>query len=314
VKRVTIRTAAKVNLCLRVLGRRTDGYHNVEAVLHTVGLWDQIRLTSLPEPGITLQVNTPEVPADESNLCWRAAQLLVDQRRAGLGIGIALEKAIPVSAGLGGGSSDAAATLTGLARLWGLDLAAEELHALAAQLGADVPFFLRGGCCLARGRGERLRPLPDLSSWLVVVVPERRVATAQAYAALRRGSSRGRRGPLARPVQRTLAALEEGSPAALAGSLHNDFESLQMAGIEEARRAKADLLEAGCLGASVCGSGSGAFGIAADRSAAEQAADRLRRSWGWVRVAATVPAGQSMVISEPTWSVAPCSELEEERA
>jgi len=191
---LTIRTSAKVNLCLRVLGRRADGYHEIETVLHTVGLWDRLSLSPIPgEPRIALEADTPDVPSDEGNLCWRAADLIARHAKAPDGVAIRLEKSIPVAAGLGGGSSDAAATLVGLARLWELDLAPEEVASLAAQLGADVPFFLRGGCCLARGRGEELDPVPELSAWLVLVVPERRVPTAQAYAALRRGAARGRR-------------------------------------------------------------------------------------------------------------------------
>jgi 4-diphosphocytidyl-2-C-methyl-D-erythritol kinase len=300
VKTITVRTAAKLNLSLRVLGRRADGYHSVETVLHTIGLWDRLRFSLLPEPEIALSVDVADVPGDESNLCWRAARLLADHTRSQRGVAIALEKGVPVSAGLGGGSSDAAATLAGLARLWELDLSLEDIAGLGAQLGADVPFFLRGGCCLALGKGEKLQPLADISAWFVIVVPDRRVVTAQAYVALHRGATRGRRRVLSRPTQRALQAVEEGSPGALARSLHNDFECLQMAGIEEARRAKADLLEAGCLGAGLSGSGSGVFGIAADREAADRAAQRLRSGWPWVRTAPTVRAGRSLIMEETT--------------
>jgi len=296
---LTVRTCAKVNFCLRVLGRRADGYHNVETVLQTIGLWDQVRLAVLPgDRQIRLQAAPPQVPADETNTCWRAASLLAERARVSDGAVIALEKGIPVGAGLGGGSSDAAATLTGLARLWGLGLSQEELEEIGAQVGADVPFFLRDGCCLARGRGEKLEALSHVALWLVIVVPERRVVTAQAYAALRRGATRGRRRGVTRAVQRTLAAIEVGTPEALASALHNDFEDLPMTGIEEAHQAKAALLEAGCLGAGLAGSGSGAFGIAADRESAERAAARLRASWHWVQVAPTLPPGESMLISE----------------
>ena len=292
---LTLRTCAKVNFCLRVLGRRTDGYHNIETVLQAVGLWDEARLTLLPgEPRLTLDVDSPDVPVGEANLCWRAASLLAQRAKASSGVAISLHKSIPVGAGLGGGSSDAAAVLLGLVRLWGLSLPDDDMADLANQLGADVPFFLHGGCCLAQGRGEDLKPLPHLPAWLVVVVPEKRMTTAQAYAALRRGAARGRRRLLTRPLQRTIKALQAGSLPALASSLHNDFEAAPMAGIDEARRATADLLAAGCLGASLSGSGSGAFGLAPDQAAAEAAASRLRASWPWVRVAPSLPPGAGL--------------------
>jgi len=296
--RVRVQTCAKVNFCLRVLGRRADGYHNVETVLQTVGLWDRVDLVATPDRSITIAVPSANAPADESNLCWRAASLMAEQVKTDQGVAITLEKLIPVGAGCGGGSSDAAATLVGLARLWNADLSQERLEALAASLGADVPFFLRGGCCLARGKGEKLESLPDVTAWLVIVTPERRVSTTQAYAALRRGATRGRRRDLSRPIKKTIDALKEGTPQALAAALHNDFEAAPMGGIEDALKAKAALIDAGCLGASLSGSGSGAYGIVAGRESAERVAEQVRASWEWVRVAPTVPAGESLIVTE----------------
>ena len=295
---LNIRTAAKINLCLRVLGRRADGYHEVETVLHTVGLWDRLELHEA-EPGVLNVAATPEAaPQGKENLCWQAASLLRDRAKVKRGAAIRVEKAIPMRSGLGGGSSDAAATLAGLVRLWELELDRDEVAAIAAEIGADVPFFLRGGCCLARGRGEKLTPWPELSAWLVLVAPEQRVATAQAYAALRRGVTRGRRRDPSRPVQRLLAALRGGDPHALAGALHNDFESAAMAAIADALRAKQDLLQAGCIDAGMSGSGSAVYGIAPDEAAARQVASRVGVSWPWVAVAPTVSAEESPAITE----------------
>ena len=293
------RTCAKINLCLRVLGRRNDGYHNVETVLHTVGLWDRVRLTELPPgEGIALAASAVDAPQDEANLCWRAARLLAQKTRCQRGVAIDLEKGIPVGAGLGGGSSDAAATLAGLSRLWQLDLSEEELAAAGAEIGADVSFFLRGGCCLARERGEKLEPLPPVSAWLVLVTPERQVSTGQAYAALGRGAARGRRGGPTREIKRTMEAVESGELTALARTLHNDFEKARMAAISDSLAAKAALVQAGCLGASLTGSGSGVFGIASDQSAAQRAAELLRPRWPWVAVAETLPASEHLMLEE----------------
>lgn len=295
---VIVRTCAKVNLCLRVLGRRDDGFHEVQTVLHTVSLWDWVRLSPLRGDGeVSIRVTGGDVPADESNLCWRAARALAEHVHPSGGVAIELEKSIPTGAGLGGGSSDAAATLVGLARLWEVDLKPEEMEGIGASLGADVPFFLRGGCCLARGRGEKLEALPSVPLWMVVVAPERRVPTAQAYAALGRGTTSGRRRVVCRGVQRNMEAVKLGEAAAVAASLHNDFESLEMGGVAEAREVGPALKAAGCLGASLTGTGSAVFGIARDRVAADRAAAQMRTHWDWVEVVHTVAAGEGLVIS-----------------
>lgn len=184
---------AKVNWTLEVLGRRPDGYHEVRTVLQTVDLCDWVKVS--PASSLELAVTGPggeavlaELPTGE-NLAYRAAALLRDHTgESTLAARIALEKAVPVGAGLGGGSSDAAATLRALDRLWGLALPPVELARLGAQLGSDVPFFLSGGTALARGRGDEIETLPDIPERrLLLVVPRRRRAakTGAMYAALR---------------------------------------------------------------------------------------------------------------------------------
>ena len=167
---------AKVNLTFEALGRRADGYHEVRTVLHAISLADEIAFA--PADDLRFAVESPDAgarssaasaPAGDDNLVLRAARLL--RREAGVKAGatIRLRKRIPVAAGLGGGSSDAATTLRGLRRLWGLDLDADALRELAAQLGSDVPFFVTGGAALAEGRGERLTPLPPAQGGVVVM-------------------------------------------------------------------------------------------------------------------------------------------------
>jgi 4-diphosphocytidyl-2-C-methyl-D-erythritol kinase len=302
---LTLQTCAKINLCLRVLNRRADGFHNVDTVLHTVGIWDTLEFSDLEGDEIVLTVAGEETPADESNLCWRAARALREWAKLSRGVRLSLRKSIPVGAGLGGGSSDAAATLVGLSRLWGLGVPPEEMAALAAELGSDVSFFLRGGCAVARERGEKLEPLPSLSLPLVVVVPERRVPTKKAYAALQRGASLRRRRTLDRMTRRMLEAVQGQETGAVAAALHNDFEALDMVGVTEAREAKASLLEAGCLGAVLSGSGSAVFGIAPDAGAAGNIAVALRGRWPWVSTAPTVPAEESMIVTQEGEVAAP---------
>lgn len=174
---------AKVNLTFEALGRRADGYHEVRTVLHAVSLADEVAFALADELRLVVEPPIAEPPGDgalssaasaptgDDNLVLRAARLL--RREAGVtaGAAIRLRKRIPVAAGLGGGSSDAAATLRGLRRLWGLDLDADALRELAAQLGSDVPFFVTGGAAFAEGRGERLTPLPPAQGSVVVMAP-----------------------------------------------------------------------------------------------------------------------------------------------
>ena len=191
-----VHAPAKLNLGLEVLGRRPDGYHDLLTIFQAIGLHD--RLTFAPARELSLRVvSAPgtEVAGGEENLVLRAARALaaLAARRAGSepGAALTLEKAIPVAAGLGGGSSDAAAALLGLRRLWGFDLPDAQLARLAAGLGADVPFFLRGGTALAADTGDRLTPLPALSgTWFVTLTPPLPVPpdkTRRLYAALAAG-------------------------------------------------------------------------------------------------------------------------------
>jgi 4-diphosphocytidyl-2-C-methyl-D-erythritol kinase len=177
---------AKVNLCLEVLGRRRDGYHEVRTVLQAVDLAD--RLTFELDSALSLVVEPPGAVAAEGNLALRAAELLQQEAGVTAGALITLSKQIPVAVGLGGGSSDAAATLLGLRRLWGLDLSEQRLLALAARLGSDVPFFIRGGTALGSGRGTELTRLPTPSEgWAVLLIPQgtpQEDKTARLYALL----------------------------------------------------------------------------------------------------------------------------------
>ncbi|MBI2172368.1 MAG: 4-(cytidine 5'-diphospho)-2-C-methyl-D-erythritol kinase [Chloroflexi bacterium] len=162
-----VKAPAKINLCLEVIGKRADGYHNVATVLHTLDLADE--LTFEPAEGLSLQCQPP-VGSEEENLVMRAARLLRQETGCTQGAAISVTKHIPIAAGLGGGSSDGAATLLALDALWGLGLSRERLAGLAASLGADAPFFLDGPCALAKGRGDLLTPLPRLQGWWAVLL------------------------------------------------------------------------------------------------------------------------------------------------
>ena len=196
---LTIEAHAKINLTLEVLGRRPDGFHEIASIIQTISLHDTLTLET--SDSLSLTCNQEELETEE-NLAYRAAVLMRDHTGTAEGVRINIEKGIPVAAGLGGGSSDAAAALVGLNRLWGLGLGAEELQILAAQLSSDAPFFVHGGTAIVLGRGERVRALPaaDLP-WMVLLAPGTVLAnkTASMYSAISQTSYT--RGALTRKLE-----------------------------------------------------------------------------------------------------------------
>jgi len=197
---LTLSAPAKVNLYLEVLGRRPDGFHALETIFQTLDLADEVSVTVSAGSGVALQCIAPGVPADATNLAWRAAAAYLAERPLGH-VDLTLIKRIPHGAGLGGGSSDAAAVLRALAQLDAQPLPAARLHAIAAELGSDVPFFLLGGTALAHGRGEVLTPLPPAPATSVtVLMPAAHLPTPAVFTAL----TDAERGP--RPAQGRILA------------------------------------------------------------------------------------------------------------
>jgi 4-diphosphocytidyl-2-C-methyl-D-erythritol kinase len=183
---VRVRSFAKVNLGLEVLGLRDDGYHELRTLFQTIDLHDDIVLRPRPR-GISVRCRQPGVPTDDSNLAVRAAKALCRHAGVSSGVDIEITKRIPVAAGLGGGSSNAAMALQGLNRMWRLGLGPDRLHRLARRLGADVPYFLLGGTALGLGRGDEVYPLrSQLRAWVVLVDPALPVSTAGVFARIDR--------------------------------------------------------------------------------------------------------------------------------
>lgn len=272
---IRLRSFAKINLWFEMLGRRPDGYHEVRTILQTIDLSDQLIFE--PSNDLDLEVTPPVVPAGPENLIWRAAEALARKVGVSCGARIRLIKSIPVGAGLGGGSSNAAVALLALNQLWQLALDATELHQLARSLGADVPFFLMGGTALGTGRGDELCPLPDPATRLelLILYPGFELSTRSAYALLDRDES----GPV-EPYrfQRLCMALAEGNlpyPA-----LFNSFEAPLFRNYPVLAEIRDRLLGAGALAAHISGSGSSLFGIFASAGAAGQASKALAGQ-GW---------------------------------
>jgi 4-diphosphocytidyl-2-C-methyl-D-erythritol kinase len=250
---VRLRCNAKVNLYLRVLARRPDGYHNIETVFHSISLCDTMTV-SRRDSGFSLYCASPDVPLDETNLALAAARRLL---AGGGGVHVALEKSIPVGAGLGGGSADAAGSLVGTNAVHGLGLSDADLLEAAAGVGSDVPFMLRGGCAFGEGRGELLTPLRALPPMpLVIVMPPLSVSTRWAYESLRTGlTTGGSRGNI------VADALSKGAVDSVNLLLHNDFENLVFERYPLVANIKEGLLECGAAGALMSGSGPAVFGI-----------------------------------------------------
>ena len=274
---------AKVNLTLQVGSRRPDGYHAVMSVMQRISLWDTVTV----ERGTgrdTLLCSVPVTENVDDNLCMKATRaFFAETGTKSDGVTITLEKHIPVQAGLGGGSSDAAAVLRALRTLYAPDISDGRLETLAARLGSDVPFFIRGGTQLATGRGEVVSPLPQLAAgWFVVVKPDEGYSTAEMYRRLDEPGS-----VLVRNSRYMQDAVAANNVHAVAVELHNSFERVvpkdsSLRTIKDALRAQ------GALGTLLSGSGSAVFGLFDDQSAAAAAAVALKKTWPWVFVARPV--------------------------
>jgi 4-diphosphocytidyl-2-C-methyl-D-erythritol kinase len=254
---------AKVNVGLRVLQRRPDGYHDIHTVFQELELHDTLTLTPRPD-GCSLTVDVDWVPTDETNLCVRAYRVLRERFPDLGGVKICLEKVIPAGAGLGGGSSDGATVLKGLTRLYRLKLSDTALETLAQEVGADVPFFIRGGTQIGDGTGNRLTPAPHaVPGVYLLVVPDVFISTAWAYRTLKKGLEASQEGPnFARFFQ---------SDQPDFSIFENDFERIVIPAHPEIGVVKERLLQAGARFASLSGSGSTVFGIFDDEAGARLA-------------------------------------------
>ena len=277
---------AKVNLYLKILARREDGYHDLVTVMQPLTLADELRLT--PGKGLTLDCRHPEVPSGSQNLVWRAAE------KFGTAIGqvpqvhIELVKKIPVAAGLGGGSSDAAGTLLALNELAGNPLNPTTLHELAAELGADVPFFLRPGPAVGRGIGTILSPLDLPPYWYVLLNPGLAISTSWVYGHLDLDALAQAGAPL---------------PAAWDGEhpenwVANDLETVTLSRYPELQEFLARLSKAGARAQGMSGSGPTLFGLFHEAERAQAAAVQLRQNFsGWI----TVTRGLTQTEGEAGW-------------
>lgn len=283
-------TGAKINLFLRVVGRRSDGFHELESIFHSLDLVDDMEVSSRPDGRLEVEMtaepgsSSTAFPAEEDNIVLTAARRLQEVAVGDHGARIRVHKRIPVGGGMGGGSSNAAGALLALDRLWGLDLERSTLLELAADIGSDVPYCLEGSAtALVGGRGEKVAPLPGPPRplWFVLGISHEPLLTSDVYEALEGPTAEGP------SVAVVTLALGEGDVNELGHLLYNDLERPAFALRPRLRDDKEALLEAGALGACLSGSGPTLFGLAPDRDAALALADTVAPRFDRVRVAAS---------------------------
>lgn len=267
-----LRALAKINLGLDVLRRRDDGYHEVRMIMQTLKMYDKITIRKMKEPGIQLKSNLFYVPENESNLAYRAAKMLADEFQLAQGVFIDLQKFIPVAAGMAGGSSDAAAVLYGVNRMFQLNLSKRQLMERSVKIGADVPYCIMRGTVLAEGIGEKLTPLPPMPSCKVVVAkPQVSVSTKFVYENLKLGEV------AAHPdIDILLAGIREGDLHKVAANMGNVLETVTIPHYPVIAQIREEMMRLGALNAMMSGSGPTVFGLFDDDELAEQAYSELR--------------------------------------
>ena len=271
-KHLTLKAPAKINYLLDVIRRRPDGYHDLRMIMQRINLCDEIDITLNDTPGLSVTCGRQGVPDGPGNIAWKAARILLDMAGTGQGATISITKNIPVAAGLGGGSSDAASVLMGMNELLGLKLSDEQLMEIGVKLGADVPFFIFKQTALAEGIGEQLQAMPPMpSAWILLVNPGVHVSTAWVYRSLQLTN------------QKTLAMLPKffDSIDNICQILSNDLEVVTIPAFPIIGDIKSRMLEMGASGAMMSGSGPTVFGLFRDKELAEKARQTLTENTSW---------------------------------
>jgi 4-diphosphocytidyl-2-C-methyl-D-erythritol kinase len=285
-----LRCPAKVNLYLKVLARRPDGYHELVTVMQPLSLADELTVV-VGGGDLLVECDHPELPRDASNLVWRAAQIFAQETGRERGAQITLRKRIPVAAGLGGGSSDAAGALWALNVLAGNPLNSDRLQQLAGRLGADVPFFLTGGPAVGRGIGTRLTPIAMPAYWYVLLNPGAPLATRWVYENLDLAQVTG------------IPAKEAWDPEHPESWVHNDLQSVAVRRFPELKELLRRLQELGARAQAVSGSGPTIFGLFGHLKAAQNAAQEMRRTFsGWMSLCRGLTGQEGDTLGEnQTW-------------
>ena len=270
---ISLKAPAKVNLFLEILGKRDDGFHEIETIMQEIDLADSLQFEETQE-GVTLECNDKNIPANQDNLVCKAANLILEECGIKKGVLINLEKNIPVGAGLGGGSSDAATTLKALNSLWKVGLNNEELMEFAAKLGSDIPFFINGKTALCRGRGELITPVEVRNRMdYIILFPRVHISTETIYKNLKIDLTKKRK-----DVSFFLDALKYSEVAGISKLLFNRLEEIIFATYPDLLQVKSTLESFDFCGLSISGSGSAFFGLCNDRHQAEVIKSKIELS------------------------------------
>ena len=270
---ISLKAPAKVNLFLEILGKRDDGFHEIETIMQEIDLADSLQFEETQE-GVTLECNDKNIPANQDNLVCKAANLILEECGIKKGVLINLEKNIPVGAGLGGGSSDAATTLKALNSLWKVGLNNEELMGFAAKLGSDIPFFINGKTALCRGRGELITPVEVRNRMdYIILFPRVHISTETIYKNLKIDLTKKRK-----DVSFFLDALKYSEVASISKLLFNRLEEIIFATYPDLLQVKSALESFDFCGLSISGSGSAFFGLCNDRHQAEVIKSKIELS------------------------------------
>ena len=287
---IRLKALAKINLGLDVLRRKEDGYHEVKMIMQTIHLHDQIHIRKIEEEEIKIRTNLFYVPTNENNLAYKAAKILMDEFNLPGGVSIYLKKVIPVAAGMAGGSSDAAAVLFGMNRIFGLKLSMQELMDRGVKLGADVPYCIMRGTALAEGIGEKLTQLsPMPKCYILIAKPPISVSTKFVYENLHANDLKPEDHP---PVDVQLEALEEGNLEKLVANMGNVLERVTVPEYPVINDLKKMMMDHGAMGAMMSGSGPTVFGIFTDHEDAKKAYRAIERSGLSKQIYLTTPYNQ----------------------
>lgn len=274
-KNLNLESYGKINLILDVIGKRPDGYHEVVTILQKIELHDQITL-ALQKRGIKITCNHPKVPLDNKNIVYKATRCFLEKHGIDSGVRIHIEKRIPVEAGFGGGSSNAACVLVGLNKLLGLSVSNEKLFGIAASLGADVPFFLQNKTCLATGKGEQLKQFENNPQFdLVIVVPE--IEFPKDFEKSKWAYKMIDEEIIVHPnTTKMIRCFEKSSWNCVVQNLGNVFESMMFKKFSIIKTIKEKLIEYGCVNALMTGAGLGVYGIVKENNC-EEVSEKMKK-------------------------------------
>ncbi len=291
VQQTNARCRAKINLTLDIVGRRPDGYHDLESVMQSVDIADVLHVSVTSGSGIKITTDVPEIPSGPSNTVYKACALFKDAAEVDCGIAVSIEKRIPVEAGLGGGSSNAAAALLALNAMFEDVLTTDELIAVAARVGSDVPYFIAGGTALISGRGELIEELPSAPEMdIVIAKPEKGVSTSWAYGRL--AATPGRESLAG--TEAMIEAIESGDRSKVVAAMANDFDAVVCEAFPAIAELKRSLLDLGAEFAMLCGSGSGVYGVFDSPDKAKSAAETLAGKYPFAIATRTTPSAVTL--------------------